>query len=169
MLTYLLGFLTSDVHVLFRGNEDLSPAWLCSQVTYWRACKETKETQIRADMKSALPDRKQLSHRGCPANQEKKTLKKCQTKDEIITRPCCAEAGHSCLTHAWHLRPCLVNLIIFLHKWLPENGSLNLRLSGETQSSCLFPGSDQNSGFLGKTIKKCLPVYEYWTTKTSVI
>lgn len=52
----------------------------CSQVTYWRACKETKERQIRVDVKSALPDRKQLSHRGCPANQAKKTLKKCQNR-----------------------------------------------------------------------------------------
>lgn len=52
----------------------------CSQVTYWRACKETKETQIRADMTSAQPDGKQLSHCGCPANQGKKTLKKCQNR-----------------------------------------------------------------------------------------
>lgn len=108
-------------------------------------------------MKSALPDRKQLSHCGCPTNHEKKTLKKCQTQDEIIVAPHCAEAGHSCLTYGQHLRPCLVNLIIFLHKWLPEHNSLSHHLGGETQSGCLFLGSDQNSGFLGKTIKKCLP------------
>lgn len=140
MLTYLLGFPASDVHVLFRANEVLSPAWLPSQVTYWRACKETKERQIRVDVKSALPDWKQLSHRRCPANQEKKTLKKCQTKDEIIAGPCCAEAGHSCLTYARCLRPCLLNVIIFLHKWLPGNGSLNHRLGGDTQSVCCFWG-----------------------------
>lgn len=56
--------------------------------------------------------------------------------------------------------PAWLTSINFLHKWLPENGSLNHRLGGETQSGCLFPGSDQNSGFLGKTIKKCLPVWD---------
>lgn len=63
---------------------------------------------------------------------------KCQTKDEIIAGPRCEEAGHSCLTYAQRLFLCLVNLIIFLHKWLPENGSLNHCLVGETQSHCLF-------------------------------
>lgn len=88
-------------------------------------------------------------------------MSKCQTKDEIIVGPRCEEAGHSCLTYARRLCPCLVNLIIFLHKWLSENGSLNQRFDGETQSHCLFLETDQNSGFLGKTIKKLLPVNEY--------
>lgn len=132
------------------------PTWLCSQVTYWRACKETKETQIRADMKSALPDWKQLSHRGSPANQEKKMLKKCQTKDEIIAGPRCGEAGHSCLAYAQRLRPWLVNLIIFLHKWLPENGSLNHRLGGETQSGCLFPRIQPKLWVFGQNNKDML-------------
>lgn len=43
VLRYLPGFLTSDGHALFRGNEVLSPAWLCSQVTYRRVWKETKK------------------------------------------------------------------------------------------------------------------------------
>lgn len=55
----------------------------------------------------------------------------------------CGEEGHSWLMYVRHPHPCLVKLISFLHKWLPENGSLNQHLGGETQTSRLFWGLDR--------------------------
>lgn len=164
MSTYLLGFLTLDVHAVFRGNEVVSPAWLCSQVTYWRVWKETKKHKSEWTWRvHCLTE----SNSDDQPSRKRRHWRKCQ--DEIIVGARCSEAGHSCLAYVRRPHPCLVNLIIFLHKWLPENGSLNQALGGETQAirQKLWDSGQSNVDLC--CAKKFIPTYWYSTSKTFVI
>lgn len=111
------------------------PAWLYSQVTYSRVWKKTKETQIRADMESELTTLPESATTNAQRSRIN-ILEEMSVQEGTLAKPHQGrrhEKTH--MTYARYLSPCLVNLIIFLPKQLPENGSLHHHFSRRRQGS----------------------------------
>lgn len=141
ILTYLLGFPMSDVHTLVKKQG--SPLENSQSDSIHRSLtpgseKKTKETQIRADMESELTT---LTDSATTNAQRSRIniLEEMSVQEGALAKPHQGsrhEKTH--MTYAQYLSPCLVNLIIFLPKQLPENGSLHHHFSWKRQVSSIY-------------------------------